>query len=341
MVGAYLVLLAVGVVHLVVLDDPLRTLRGTAPFALALTGYLVVRRRDPWRVLRILGGAQAALAVATLAAFARAWPVGADDPSGFYRVKVLVTTAAGDHNTVGGLLLVGVVVCAVLAVAGGRDGGPDRRWWAGVVLTTAGVVATLSRGAALVLLVAGLAALVVRVDRRVALTTLGAGAAATGAVTGLAAWLGAAPPASTGPSAGLLGASVTGRFDLIGRGFVATLDAPGWGVGYGRFVEVAGDLPFPNLHAHNAVAHLGAEAGVLGAAVAIVLAVALAERTLLARPSPLRDATLVGGAALLGHAQLDVLAGLWAYELLLAVLLGVAVRVRADVDAGGQVTAGR
>lgn len=324
-VVAWTAVLVIATVQLALLPDPARTTRAAAPFVAALATYLVVRRAPVWRTLALLGWAQAALALATVAAFLRALPVGIDDPSGFYRVKVLVTTLAGDHNSVGGVLLVGVAVCAVLAV-------DDRRWLAGVVLTTAGVVASLSRGAALVLLVAGVGALVVGVRRQVAVAVVTAGVVATGAVTALAGVLGAAPPGSAGPSAGLVGASITGRVDLIVRGAVTTVEEPVVGVGLGRFVEAAGDLPFPNLHAHNAVTHLGAEAGVVGALVALLLAVLLAVRTLPAPPGPVRDACLVGGAASVAHAQVDVLAGLWSYEVTLAVLLALAVRAR---DLGG------
>lgn len=328
---AWAALLLVAAIQMLILPDPARTSRAAAPFAAALGSYLVVRRVPAISALRVLGGVQAALALATVAALLRALPVGVDDPSGFYRVKVLVTTLAGDHNTVGGLLLVGVVVCAVLAV-------DDWRWRAGVALTTAGVIASLSRGAAFVLLAAGIGAVIVGARRQVAVTVAAAGAGATAAVTALAAVLGAAPPGVTG-SSGLVGASVTGRVDLIVRGAVTTVEQPLLGVGFGRFVDAAGDLPFPNLHAHNAVTHLGAEGGVVGAVAATTLVLLLAVRALPAPDGPVRDVCLVGGAALLAHAQVDVLAGLWSYEVLLAVLLGLGLSARQKVRSIGAAAA--
>lgn len=320
-VGAYLALLAVAAVQTLVLDDPWRTVLAAVPYLVALVGYLAALRLPAHRLLTGLGVALTALAGATVLAFAAALPAGLDDPSGFYRVKVLVTTLAGDHNTVGGLLLPGVAATCTLAR---RRAG---RWWApAAVLCTLGVVASLSRSAAVVLLAAGLAGLAVpRIDRTVAALTAAAGAAATAAVTALAALLGAAPPATAG-TGGILGASLTGRVDLIVRGAETTVEHPLLGVGLSRFVDAADGLPWPNFHAHNALAHLGAEAGLVGFAVALTLTATLVVRALRTPPGPVRDVAVLGGAALLAHAQVDVHARLWSYELLLAVLLALAVR---------------
>jgi hypothetical protein len=319
----FLVVVLVGLLQAVVLDEPGRTLRATVPAAAAagvvlvggwsgVTGRPALARR--WTLA--LAGAQVALALWALQAFLRALPAADGAPGGFYRVKLQVTTPLGDHNTVAGLLLVGVVVTVVLA----QD---DRRWWAGAAVTMAGVVATLSRGAAVVLLAVALASWVVAARRRVAGALTIAAVLSLGAVTALAAVLDAAPPPDAQVE-GPIGTSVLGRADLIVRGAEATLERPVLGVGLGGFADVATDLPYPNWHAHNTVANAGAEGGLLLALVATSLSALLLVRAWRQPTGWRREVTLLGGAALLLHGQIDILGGLLGHEVLLATLLVLA-----------------
>jgi hypothetical protein len=270
-----------------------------------------------WRWLTAAGVAAVALGTWAVVAFVRALPAGAGDPSGFYRVKVLVTTPLGDHNTAAGVLLVGVVAAVVLAHR-------DRRWWVGVVVTVLGLVACLSRGASLVLLVAGVAGLVAGVRRRVTVAVLAAGAVATVATLALAAGLGAAPPPGAAVPDGPVGTSVVGRLDLAVLGFELTAAHPVLGVGLGGFEDAAGGLPPPNDHAHDALAHAGAEGGLPLVAVVATLWVVLAVRGLRSAPGWRRDVALLAGGALLAHAQIDVLTGRVGPELTLGLLLVLA-----------------
>jgi hypothetical protein len=296
------------------------TLLAASPYAAAAALAAAGRSADVGsdevrglRWLRLVAAVLAALGASATVAFVLALPAGVGQPSGFYRTKVLVTTPLGDHNTAAGLLLVGVVAGVVLT----RH---DRRWWLAVALTTVGVVACLSRGAAVVLLCAGLLGLVVRVDRRTALAVVAAGVVAVTAITGLAVVLDASPPPGAADPRGPVGASVLGRVDLAVRGFETLRERPALGVGLGRFEEVSGDLPPPNDHAHNTLGHAGAEGGIVVLGAAVVVAVTLAVRGLRAPPGWRRDVALLGGAALVAHGQIDVLGGRFGHEVLLAVL---------------------
>lgn len=318
----YLGIVALGLVQAVVLPDAARTLTAVLPALLAATtAWVATRQRvgegDPRGAGWVAGltGVLAVLAAWALTTFLLALPAGLRGEVTFYDVKVQVSTPLGDHNTVGGLLLVGVVATAVLAQE-------DRRWWWGTVLTTLGVVATLSRGAATVLLLVGVLASLVGTRRRVAVALAVAGALALAAVTGAAAVL--ADPDPTQAHDGLVGRSVTERLLLMERGYELLTTEPVLGVGFGGFATAATDLPPPNVHAHNTVLHAGAEGGVVAAAVALALAVLLVLRAWRLPHGPRREVTLVGGVALVLHGQIDVLAGVPAHEVLLATLLVLA-----------------
>ncbi len=325
---AYLAVVPLALVQVAVLGEPGRTLRGVVPYVAAAVVVVAVRalapretaHADAW--IRVVAGAGLALAVWILGAFAVALPVGVGEPAGFYTVKALITTPVGDHNTAAGLLLPGV---AAAAVAASRD----RRWIFALVVTTLGLVATLSRGAAVVLVVVAVAAWPVISDRAARVRLLAAAAASLGLVLGAAAWLGAAPPDSAPLTDGPVGASIVGRADLIVRGVEVGADRPLIGTGLGAFDGEAGDLAPPNHHAHNLVAHAFAEGGLALAAVSLALPVILVVRLWRLGPGSLRDVLLVGGAGLVLHAQHDIMGGLIGYEVLLAVLVGLAA---ADVD---------
>ncbi|MEX1178952.1 MAG: O-antigen ligase family protein [Nitriliruptor sp.] len=329
----YLAVPVLALVQFAVLDVPFaRTAVATAPFALAAVVIVVGRRSGAHDVeavgrrwLGAIGAAGVGLALWAITTFLVALPAGVGEPSGFYRVKVLVTTPLGDHNTAAGLLLVGVVATVLLARS-------DRRWWAGVASTTLGVVACLSRGSALVLLLVGLVALVggslVGARRPVAMAVAGAGLAASLAIAGLGVVLDASAPSGEGAAEepdGPVGASVAARGELVARGAAVAAEHPWLGVGLGGFGGEAEDLPPPNDHAHNTLAQAGAEGGVPLASVALALAVLLAVRGSRLPNGWRRDLALLGGAALVGHGQLDILWGTVGAEALLAVLLLLAV----------------
>jgi hypothetical protein len=320
-VALYLGVVLLGLVQAVVVGEPGRTLRAALPALVAAAVAVAARwhgadteeaRGRRW----LLGVAwvEVLLAVTAIVGFVAALPAVSRGEAAFYDVKVRVVTPLGDHNTVGGLLLVGVVATAVLAQE-------DRRWWAGTVVTTLGVVASLSRGAALVLLVAGLASWLLGTRRSVALAVTGAGVVALLAVSLLAGALARGPDPSRPPSEGVVGESVTDRLYLVERGLELLVEEPLLGVGLGGFGERVDEVPFPSHHAHNTVAHAGAEGGVPYAAIVVALSVLLLVRSWRQPPGWRREVGLVGGGALLLHGQLDVLAGLLGYEVLLAVLL--------------------
>lgn len=341
----FLAVVVTAQVQAVVLGEPVRTLRAALP---ALVAALVVVAARWQRVhldaaagrrwVRGVAWVQVAVAATALAGFLAALPAAIAGEAAFYDVKVRVVTPLGDHNTAGGLLLVGVVVTAVLA----QD---DRRWWWGSALTTAGVVATLSRGAAVVLLVAGLGAFTVGVRRRVAAAVTGAGVLCLVVVSLLAVAFARdvevvrepAPPGSSaaglagGAAEGVIGESVTDRLYLVERGVELLVERPLLGVGLGAFGEHVDEVPFPSHHAHNTVAHAGAEGGVWYAAAAVGLSVLLVVRAVRLPRGWRREVTLVGGGALLLHGQIDILGGLLGYEVLLAVLLVLAASGPAEV----------
>lgn len=322
----FLAAVAIGGAQAVLLDVGGRPLVAAVPYAVAALVVAIGRtqRVDTdegagHRWLVGLGAAQVVLAVWALQAFLRGLPAGVGEPSGFYRVKLLVTTPLGDHNTVAGLLLVGVVATIVLAQQ-------DARWWWGVAATAAGSVACLSRGAAAVLLLVAIGSWLVGTRRRVALALTATAVVVLGAVSALAVVLDASPPAGAHVPEGRIGTSVLGRVDLAVRGFEVLADHPVLGVGLGGFEDEAADLPPPNHHAHNALAHAGADGGVPLLTVTVGLYGLLAVRGLRQPRGWRREVVLLGGAGLVAHAQLDILSGLLGTEVLLAALLMLTAR---------------
>jgi hypothetical protein len=324
-VGAYLFVLAVAGVQLALPRAPQSVTAPVVAYGAALLAYLAVVRLGPsapwgrdgdrWLAgLTVLGGL---LAAWLLVRAALALPEGLGTDAGYYRVKVLVTSPIGDHNTAAGLLLVPLVAAVSLAVR-------RRRWWPAVGLLALGFAAALSRGATVVLLTVGLASWWAGSSRRFAAALSGLAVALMGAVLGVAALLGAAPPPTAAAGAGPIGTSVIGRLDLAVRGVETAAGAPLLGSGFGSFAAVAADLPVPNHHAHQLVAHAAAEGGLLTAAVVLVLSGSLLVRGWRLPRSPIRDVTLLAGAGLLLHAQVEILGGLPAYEVLVAAVLGLA-----------------
>ncbi len=328
---AYLAAVVLAGVQALVLDDTGTILRAGVPFLLALAVAVGVRAggpRDPetlTRWLRALAGAGVLLAVWLLGAFLGALPTGIGEPGGFYRVKVAVVSPVGDHNTAAGLLLPGIVAAAVLAAG-------EARWRAGLAATTLGLVATLSRGAALVLLGVGLVGLVVASSRRVKAWLVGAGMVATAGVLALAVVLDASPPPGA-EGQGPWGASVLGRVDLAERGLEVGIANPVLGVGLGGFEEAAEGLPPPNDHAHQVFTHAFAEGGVVLLLVSLAVPLVLARRVATLQAGPARDVALLGGLGLVVHAQIEILGGRAGYEVLLALLAGLAASAAATTGA--------
>jgi hypothetical protein len=321
---AYLAAVVVGVVQLTVLDDPAALAHGVVPYAAALAVVLVLRRLGPGdseafeRWTRGLALAGVLLSLWLLVGFLGALPGGLGAPSGFYRVKVAVTSPLGDHNTAAGLLLPTAVAAAASAARRPRWG-----WALGVV--TLGVVATLSRGAAVVLLGVALAGLLIGGDRRMRQLLVASAVVALSLIAVLALVLDASPPAGAELSSdGLLGASVIGRLDLAARGLQVGLAEPVLGVGMGRFSGAAGDLPPPNDHAHQLLAHAFAEGGIVLLAVAVAVPVVLAARVARLPNGWTQEVPALAGLALVAHAQLEILGGAFGYEVLLALLVGLA-----------------
>jgi hypothetical protein len=350
-VAAYAAVLALATVQAMTLDQADGILVAAAPYAVALTALVAVRAL-PQAVgtstavassatigpstSRPLAGGRGVHALLVCGSLLAAWvlvrflvalPSGLGAEHGFYRVKLAVTSPLGDHNTAAGLLLVVVVAGAVATAA-------DQRWAPALLLAAAGTVATLSRGAVAVLLVVAAASWLLASSRRVAgHLSLAAVVIALGIVGASLALDTSPPPPSTGAGgplteagAGPLGVSILGRADLAVRGAELGLDHPALGVGLGRFADHAGDLPLPNDHAHQALAHAAAEGGILLLGVTAGLPLLLAVRAWRLRPSPTRDLALLGGAALVAHAQIEILSGRLGYEVLLALLLGLSAR---------------
>lgn len=307
----------------------------TGPYLLALVVAVAVRALGPrdeaglGRWVRGLALAGALLAGWLLTAFLLALPGGLGAPHGFYRVKVAVTSPVGDHNTAAGLLLPAVVAGCVAAAR-------DRRWLPVLAVTVAGLVATLSRGAALVLLLVALVGLRWGHDRAAARRLVAAAVASLALVAALSLVLDASPPptARLERADGPVGASVLGRVDLARRGVEVGLARPLTGVGLGGLDRHTADLPPPNDHAHQLLAHALAEGGVVLLGVAVAVPLALAVRLGRLPPGRGRDALLLGGLGLVAHAQVDVLGGLAGYEALLALLAGLAGAAAGDAPGG-------
>lgn len=339
-VAGYLAVLLLAVAQMALLDVGAGTLaRGALPFAVGLVVAVAVRVFGPGpqdvevaRVARVLvAAAGTALAMWALGAFVGALPFGIGQPSGFYRVKGLVTTPVGDHNTAAGILLVGLVATASVA-------GDHPRWRAAFVATTLGFVATLSRGALVVLAVVTVGAWWWAHDRGLWRRLAAATVAATVLVLGAAVVLDASPPDGAEVPDGPLGASVTARIDLAQRGVEVGLAQPALGVGLGQFAAVAGDLPEPNDHAHQLFANAFAEGGLLLVAVAAALPLVLLLRVRRMPASPLRDLVALGGLGLVLHAQMEILGGRLGYEATLGLLLGLAAAQAMPVARGAGVT---
>lgn len=331
--AAYLVAVLLGVLQAAVLGEPGRTLVATVPYLLALLVVLAVRavgprdRRGLERWLAGLALAGALLAVWLLAAFLLALPDGIGGAHGFYRVKLRVTSPVGDHNTAAGLLLPAIVAAAACAAR-------DRRWLVGLAVATAGLAATLSRAAVLVLLGVAVVGLVVAGRRRLTALVGVSAVAATVLVLAAVLLLDTSPPGGQAAE-GRLGASVVGRLELAERGLELARGHPVLGVGLGGFAARAGDLPPPSDHAHQLFAHAAAEGGLGLLGVTVLVPVVLGVRLWRLPAGTRRDVLLLGGLGLVAHAQVEILGGRAGYEVLLALLVALAAPRRARAGAPG------
>lgn len=346
-VWAYSAFLAVTLAQALVSDVPLDVLGGSSRFvtaALVLVGVTQLRvTRAGWELAVAGFGVVLGAWVVVLLGLALADP----DLRSFYAVKNAVVTPLGASNTLAGYLLVPAVAAVVLA-------GRDRRWWLPGAVATAGVVATLSRGALAALVVALVHAAVRRPAQRVAL-----GLTAALAVAGTLALFtlvgpGATPPAPPPPAApdaplldpvdaDAVGASpvqrvtpsVDGRLALWRASAGAFLDRPLLGVGLNRITEVTAGLRQPHDHAHNALLHALVESGLLGTAAYLALWGTLVVRLRRAAPSATRTALAAGAVALALHAQVEALTYQRGIEVVVAVLLAGAATL---AGAGGVAT---
>lgn len=345
---AYAAFLAVVVLQALVLPDATDILGGSSRFTTAAAVLLSLTLLGPgerWR--EVLVGWGAVLGVWVLVELVAA----SVDPTltTFYAVKNHVVIPLGASNTLGGYLLVPAVVGAVLATR-------DRRFVVPAALSGLGVVASLSRGAVVALVVALVAAAWMGRSRQLGLV------AATGVVLTLVATVGltlladadptGAPPHPTAtatpspteePAPGIIdpvvddaidlteerleGAvttSTTGRLELWRSAAVAVTERPLLGIGLNRITVVTADLDQPHDHAHNLFLHALAESGLLGTLAYLGIWAALAWRLWRADPSLERVALAGGALALFLHAQVEALTYQRGIEVVIAVLLAVA-----------------
>lgn len=300
------------------------------------------RRASGERWIRAIAVVGALLAVWAVVAFALALPH-AEGPDGFYDVKVRVVTAVADHNVLASLLLVGLVAGALLR---------GRVRWLAVGAVTLGLGATLSRGAALVAVVAAGGAWILAVTaRRTGSVTVpgrerepaithprgGGAGAGDGPAAGAAAWLtggalgalalvllaaavlGASVPEGGGP------ASVASRGQLWRAGVAAITAEPLVGVGLDGFRDVAAaeGAADPRDHAHSLLLHAAATVGIPAALLYLALWGLLAVRGLRHPDGSVRMLVVVGGGALFLHGLIDETAFRLPVELTLAALLAV------------------
>ncbi len=288
---------------------------------------------DPWRWPLMIGLFGSALACWVAVDLVRA--LGDPTLQTFYGVKNAIDVPLGASNYLAGFLVVSVMVCLVAASV-------DRRFLVFGAVSALGLLATMSRGAAIAVVLASVAVTLARRSR--------AAFAAAFVVLGMAAvafimvWAGVDPvplsepgplaadgitstePADTrSPELSRLDTALyspTGdRVDLYRRSWQAFLDHPVTGVGLNRFTTVSADLDVPHVNAHNMVLHALATTGLLGALAYLTLWGVLAHRLWQADPGVERAALAAGAGALFIHAQVEALAFTRSIEVVLAVML--------------------
>lgn len=256
-------------------------------------------RRD-WP--RLFVGFGAVLAVWILVLAARA--LAAEDVFALYGFKTNLVMPLGASNYLAAFLL----VPGMVAVAMVRE---DRRYLVPLAVITAGLLATISRGAFIAVAVAGVSFVVVRVWQRAAPLLLVPPLLASVLTVAVAI----SHYSSTGQS------TVDGRLRLWGAAWDGFAASPLLGVGYNDLLDVTAVLEQQHPNAHNLLLHSLATTGVLGAVAYTFIWVVLAKRLLSAEASARRDALLVAMIALWVHAQIEALAYTRAVEALLAVMI--------------------
>lgn len=251
------------------------------------------------------------------------WFVALRDPSltTFYRVKNAVVLPLGASNYLAGFLVVALLV-AVWSVR------RDAFLRAPALLVAGGLLATMSRGALLAVLVVLLGQVIGRrVGARAGLVA-GAGLALVTVALLVAVNLDgvvvdSAPDALQTPT--------DERMHLLHDAGEAFLANPLLGVGINRFATVA-TTSVVHDHAHNMVMHALATTGLLGTTAYLALWITLFVRLVRAAPSPGRSALRAAAAGLFVHAQFEALAFTRGIEVVLAVLLVLAATLRRHGD---------
>lgn len=253
-----------------------------------------------------------------------------DDPGlGFYDLKDVVQLPLGNHNYVAAILVAALAVVLVRPLG--------RTWWSvAAAVIGLGLVVTLSRGGWLAAGVVLVVLAATRRDRATVLTVGGLGVVAL-VLLGVVVLAGGG---DTGRLAGVFSPATQARMDLWGASWEAFVTNPVLGVGVDRLPEWMTEVREPYVHAHNLVLHALAVTGVVGTFVYLGYWAMVAIRAV---RLPVLDDRLRVGLPLLAlfvHAQIDSLSYFLVYEVVVALLVGVAAaRPRAPFVREWRVTA--
>lgn len=298
---------------------------------------------EPWRwplAMTLFGGVLAVWVTTMLVA-----ALGDVGLANFYDVKNAVVTPLGASNYLAGFLLMTGLIVAVVAAY-------DRRYLAGALVCVVGMLATLSRGAAIALVLASLAGALAMRSRRIAVAAVSVVTAAVLALVvifAVTAPSGGSEPAVAVEGAGsggsvallepgsithqrigeLLVTATGGRLELYRVSWRAFLDNPVLGVGVNHLESVTAGTAEPHVNAHNLELHALATTGLLGTLAYLSLWALLAWRLWFAPTGLRRSALAVAALGLFIHAQVEALAFTRAIEAVLALLLVIAGTVPA------------
>lgn len=251
--------------------------------------------------------------VIAVMAMARVIPAMGDPGLGFYDLKDVVQLPLGNHNYVAAILVAALAVVLVRPLG--------RTWWSlAAAVIGLGLVVTLSRGG---WLAAGVVLVVLAATRRDRATVMTVGGLGVVALVLLGAVV-LAGGGDTGRLAGVFSPATQARMDLWGASWEAFVANPVLGVGVDRLPEWMTEVREPYVHAHNLVLHALAVTGVLGTLVYLAYWGMVAARAV--RLPTLDDRLRVGLPllALFVHAQIDSLSYFLVYEVVVALLVGVA-----------------
>lgn len=251
--------------------------------------------------------------VIAVMALVKVVPAMGDPDLGFYDLKDVIQLPLGNHNYVAAILVASLAVVLVRPLG--------RTWWtaaAGVI--GLGLVVTLSRGG---WLAAGVVLVVLAATRRDRATVRTVGGLGLLALALLVVVVFAGGGA-TGRLAGVFSPATNARMELWGASWDAFVANPVLGVGIDRLPDWMTAVRQPYVHAHNLVLHGLATTGVVGTAIYLAYWAMVATRVV---GLPALDQRLRVGLPLLAlfvHAQIDSLSHFLVYEVVVAVLVGVA-----------------